>query len=605
MNYSWIDFLTLVGSVGLFLYGMKLMSEGLQKIAGDRLRTILAAMTSNRFTGMLTGVIVTALVQSSSATTVMIVSFVNAGLISLAQSMAVIMGANVGTTVTTWIIAIFGFKFNIAMFVLPLIAVALPFFNSGNGKRNSWGEFIIGFALLFLGLDCLNHSVPDLKANPELFEILTGYTTMGYGSVLIFLVVGMILTMVVQASSASFTIALIMCSKGWIPFDMACALVLGSNIGTCITPVIASISANTMAKRAAAGHLLFNVLGTVWTVILYIPFCHLVVWICESLGQGNPNELLSFVTNLESSQPEIAARLSNQTLDMNNQSQAAIATQFESLKGSVSFGMTMFHTVFNMINLFVMIWLTGLYVKIVSKLIPDSNSQDDAFKLKYISNGLIASGDLCLVQVRKETSRYAEEAYKMFGMVRSMIDQPLGSEKQIELCMKVKELEQESDRAEIEIATYINQINAKSLSADGELMSRRLLKVVDELESIADSTYHMAVTLRNKSEQRIYFSDEFNTNVTKMIALTDAALVHMLKVIEREENSIPTSALNKAYNYEDEINNFRSQLRNAMLDQIDQQQIMFQQTTFYMDLISECEKIGDYVINVLTALCER
>ncbi len=555
-----IGLLTLIGSVGLFLYGMKLMSEGLQKIAGDKLRTTLAAMTNNRFTGMLTGVIVTALVQSSSATTVMIVSFVNAGLITLAESMAVIMGANVGTTATTWIIAVFGFKFDIAMYVFPLIAISLPFFNSVHSKKNSWGEFIIGFALLFLGLEILKNSVPDLSNYPTILDGMSKYASMGFGSIVLFLIIGMLLTMVVQASSAAFTIALLMCTSGWISFEIGCAIVLGSNIGTCITPVLASLSANTMAKRAAMGHLLFNVLGTVWTLSLYYPFCNFITWLCGQFGFGDPHDV-----------------------------------------ANVSMGMTLFHTAFNIINLCIMLGFTKQFVIIVTKLIPERKTKNEAFKLLYLDKGLIASGELALLQVRKETCRYAEETYKMFGYIRTMINEPLGSERQLELYMKVRELEEESDKAENEIASFLNQINPKSLSNESELLSRRLYKMIDELESIADSIYHLACTLREKSEQRIYFSEEEKVDIGKMISLTDAALVHMLKCIEKED--LPESSLMKAYNYEDEINNFRSQLRNQILESKESSdKDTYLQSTYFMDLINECEKVGDYVINVLTAM---
>jgi phosphate:Na+ symporter len=560
-------------------------------------------MTNNRFSGMITGVLVTALVQSSSATTVMIVSFVNAGLISLAQSMAVIMGANVGTTITTWIIAIFGFKFNISLFIFPLIALTLPLFTSSNNKKNSWGEFIIGFALLFLGLDSLNHSVPDLKSNQELFALLTQYSEMGYLSIIIFVLIGMVLTMIVQASSASFTIALIMCSKGWISFEMGCALILGSNIGTCITPVIASFSGNTMAKRAAMGHLLFNVLGTFWALVFYYPFCRLVVWVTQSLGQGNPCDLMTFVNDLEQSDPQLASHLTTQSVDMNDPHQAAVFQTFTAHQGAVSFGMTIFHTIFNLINLSIMIWLTKFYVVVVTKLMPDKTDDGEAFSLKYISQGIIASGEISLLQVKKETIRYAEETYRMFILIQQMLNEKLGSEKQITIYEQVKELENESDRAEVEIANFLNHISTKSLSPDGELLSRQLYKIVDELESVADSIYHIAATLRDKSEARCYFTPELNDNVHKMIALVDVALQHMIKCIQR--NEISEQALNRAYNYEDEINNLRNQLRNAIIDQINKELDLYQQSTFYLDLINECEKVGDYIINILTAMNDR
>lgn len=561
-GYSTIDFLTLIGSIGLFLYGMRIMSEGLQKIAGDRLRNILAAMTNNRFTGMLTGVLVTALVQSSSATTVMIVSFVNAGLISLAESMAVIMGANVGTTATTWIIALCGFKFNIAAYIFPIIAIALPFFNSNNSKRILWGEFLIGFALLFLGLEILKQSVPDLTAYPAILEFLRQYSSMGFGSIMLFILIGMVITMIVQASSAAFTIAVLMCANGWISFEMGCALVLGSNIGTCITPLIASLSANTMAKRAAIGHLLFNVVGTVWTLALYYPFCNLIVWLCLKLGIGDPN-----------------------------------------LTENVSVGMTMFHTVFNIINLCLMLGLTTQFVKIVSRIIPDKSNKDEAFKLQFIDKGGIVSGEMALLQVRQETQKYAEETYKMFGHIRTMLTETLGSERQLSLFMKVRQLEDESDHAEMEIADFMNQISPKTLSHDGELLSRRLYKAVDELESIADSIFHIACTLKSKYDQRIFFTPEINLNVSKMVALTDASLVHMLKCLEREE--ITEAMLNKAYNYEDELNNFQQQVRSSLLEEANSKQIQYEQSIYYMELINECEKVGDYVINVLTAMSEK
>jgi phosphate:Na+ symporter len=603
MNYTWIDFLTLIGSVGLFLYGMKLMSEGLQKIAGDRLRSILAIMTNNRFSGMITGILVTALVQSSSATTVMIVSFVNAGLISLAQSMAVIMGANVGTTITTWIIAIFGFKFNISIFIFPLIALTLPLFTSSNNKKNSWGEFIIGFALLFLGLDSLNHSVPDLKSNQELFALLTQYSEMGYLSIIIFVLIGMVLTMIVQASSASFTIALIMCSKGWISFEMGCALILGSNIGTCITPLIASFSGNTMAKRAAMGHLLFNVLGTFWALIFYYPFCRLVVWVTQSLGEGDPTELITFINGLEQTNPALASSLTAQTVDTSDPQAASALQTFTAYQGSVSFAMTIFHTIFNLINLTIMIWMTKVYVTIVSKLIPEKSNDQEAFSLKYISQGLIASGEISLLQVKKETIRYAEETYRMFILIQQMLNERLGSEKQIALYEQVKELENESDKAEVEIASFLNHISTKALSPEGELLSRQLYKMVDELESVADSIFHIACTLRDKSEARSYFTPEMNDDIHKMIALVDVAMQHMIKCIQR--NEISEQALNRAYNYEDEINNLRNQLRNAIIDQMNKELELYQQSTFYMDLINECEKVGDYIINVLTAMSDK
>lgn len=559
---TWIDVLTLIGSIGLFLYGLKLMSEGLQKIAGDSLRKVLAAMNSNRFTGMLVGILVTALVQSSSATTVMIVSFANAGMISLAQSMSVIMGANVGTTVTAWIIAFFGFKFNIAFLVFPLIALALPFFNSGSSRKNAWGEFIIGFSLLFLGLDELKHIVPLLSEFPALLDNLRDISAMGYPSILLFLLIGMILTMVVQASSAAFAIALLMCVNGWITFEMGCALVLGSNIGTCMPPLLAALSANTMAKRAALGHLLFNVLGMIWALAIYYYFCNFITSICVSIGFGDPHE------------PSLSA-----------------------------LGLAMFHTVFNLISLCIMLPLVKLFVNVISRIIPDKDGHDESFRLQYINSGFMTpSAEMSLVQVQKETLRYGEEVYKMFGIMKTMLDERNSLERQNETNQRIRHLEEDSDRAELEIAQFLNSISPKTLSYSGEQLTRNLYKEVDELESIADCISHMSMVIFQKAEQRVRFNSEMNTSIVRMMTLIDTALVHMLKVLDMEE--VSPSILNKAYNHEDEINNCRNQLRNDMFDSLDRKEIDYYQNSYFMLIINECEKIGDHVINVISAASE-
>ena len=347
MDYNFLNFLCLLGAVGLFLYGMKVMSEGLQKAAGDRLRGILSAMTKNRFTGTLTGCAITALIQSSSASTVMVVSFVNAGLMTLAQSMAVIMGANVGTTFTAWIISLFGFKMDIAAATLPLIALAVVLLFSNRSKAKSIGEFLIGFSFLFMGLDLISANVPDLQSNPEMFAVLKDYASMGFMSILIFALVGLVLTMIIQSSAATFAITLIMCSKGWITFDLACALVLGSNIGTTVTPILASMSGNVAAKRTAMGHLLFNLLGTFWCLIIFMPFADFNAWLTEAIGQGDPTQLYRYVTNLEATSPEIYNHLFDHSLPDGTD----VLTSIAKMQMSVSFGLSIFHTTFNLVNL--------------------------------------------------------------------------------------------------------------------------------------------------------------------------------------------------------------------------------------------------------------
>lgn len=599
MDYSFLDFLKLIGSLGMFLYGMKIMSEGLQKVAGDKLRSILTAMTKNRVMGMLTGVLVTALIQSSSATTVMVVSFVNAGLLSLAQSISVIMGANVGTTVTAWIISIFGFKVSISVFALPLIGLAIPFIFSGNSKRKSWGEFMVGFAFLFLGLDFLKNAVPDIKSNPEILAFLTEYTNMGYGSVLLFLLIGTILTVIVQSSSATMAITLIMCSKGWISFEIAAAMVLGENIGTTITANMAALNANVSAKRAALGHFMFNIFGVCWMLIVFFPFTRMVSWLVTEYGPGNPSSLMNFVNTID---PAIVNQLNDGSLDTSDPNLAAINNQYIGMQVSVSYALSLFHTIFNVINVSLMIWFVNMYVKIVTRLIPQRHN-DEEFQLKYISSGMLSTGELSLLQVKKETIVYAERTQRMLTMVQDLFHEKEGSEAYSKLYSRIEKYEKISDRMELEIANYLNHITTNNLSFGSESQIRSMFKVVDEIESIGDSCYHLARTLVRKSEAHVSFTPAISDNVDQMFKLTSQALEHMTHILAK--NEMLESDLNKAYNKEDEINNYRNQLRNENIENVKNGLYEYQAGTFYMDLISESEKLGDYIINVLEALKEK
>lgn len=603
MEYTFLDFLTLIGSVGLFLYGMKVMSEGLQKVAGDRLRNILAVMTKNRFSGMFTGILITALIQSSSASTVMVVSFVNAGLMTLGQSMAVIMGANVGTTVTAWIISIFGFKVNITLFALPLIGLGTPLLFSRNSTHKSWGEFLIGFSFLFMGLDYLNHSVPDLKSNPEIFEFLTSYTQMGFLSILIFCAVGAIVTMIVQASSATLAISLIMCSKGWITFDIAAALILGSNIGTTITPLLASISANVSAKRAAMGHLLFNVLGSVWTLILYYPFIRFIVWICTSLGVGNPNDLMAFVSANEQTNPSLINALNNggtlHTPDFEQQK-----AHFEAMQFSVSFGLSMFHTVFNVINVTIMIWFTGLYEKIVTRLVRVKDKKgEEEFQLKFISRGMLSASELNLPQAHQEIAVYAERVQRMFGMVEDLLHEKEGSEDYMKLYNRIEKYEQICDRMELEIAGFLNLVVGGRLSFDGKMRVNSMLSIVTEIESIGDCCYNLARTLQRKQDSHIVFNDEIVGNIDAMFKLNAEALNNMVLLLSSNEPTM--SEIMISYNKECEINNFRNQLRKSNIENINNKHYEYQAGIYYMDMVAECERLGDYVVNVVDAIKQQ
>ena len=595
MNYSILDFLCLIGAVGLFLYGMKVMSEGLQKAAGDRLRNILSAMTRNRFSGLVTGIGITALIQSSSASTVMVVSFVNAGLMTLAQSMAVIMGANVGTTFTAWIIALFGFKVNISLFVLPLIGLSVPALFSKKSKTKSIGEFLIGFSFLFMGLEMISAYVPDLQSNPEMFAVLRSYASMGFGSVVVFLLVGMIVTMVIQSSAATFAIVLIMCSKGWITYDLACAVVLGSNIGTTITPLLASMSANVAAKRTAMGHLLFNVLGTMWCLALFFPFAQFNAWLTEAIGQGDPDALYNFVNSLERTNPEIYNHLFDNSLPAGHD----VIRRIAAMQMSVSFGLSIFHTTFNIVNVVVMIWFTNLYVKIVDRLVPNKHSNaEEEFTLQYISSGLLSASELNIAQAEKEMAVYAERVGRMIGMSKQLVHTRENSEEFNSLLSRIEKYEDISDRMELEIANFLNRCAQGRLSDQGKLRVAAMLNIIGEVESIADCCYGVSKIILRKIQSNVEFNKEIYDNVDTLYKYVQQAMdmmVAMLMDVEKvNERDIIAS-----YNKEREINNLRNQLRTANVPNINEGHYQYQAGIYYMDLVGDLEKTGDYIINVV------
>ena len=601
MNYSILDFLGLLGAVGLFLYGMKVMSEGLQKAAGDRLRNILSAMTRNRFTGTVTGFFITALIQSSSASTVMVVSFVNAGLMTLAQSMAVIMGATVGTTFTAWIIALFGFKVDISAFALPLIGLAVPLLFSKKSKTKSIGEFTIGFAFLFMGLDMISKYVPDLQSNPEMFAFLQRYASMGFGSVLIFCLVGVVVTMIIQSSAAMFAITLIMCSKGWITFDLACALVLGSNIGTTVTPLLASMSGNVAAKRTAMGHLLFNLLGTLWTLAVFFPFVDLNSWITEEIGQGDPAGLYNYVSNLQATDPGMYNQVMAAGLPTDDGVVLHHRSVIAQMQVSVSFGLSIFHTVFNLINLSIMIWLTNVYVKIVELLVPAKHTGDDEFQLKFISAGILSASELNISQAEKEMYVFAERVGRMLPMARDLVHTKAGSDDFNRSYSRLEKYEEISDRMELEIANYLNRCAEGRLSNESKRRLTAMLSIDSEIESIADAMLGVGKILLRKQESGVHFNDEIYSNIDLMFSYVEKSVGGMLKVLSNLEN-VDEHDIIACYNREREINNLRNQLRTANVANINGRHYEYQSGIYYMDIISTLEKAGDFIINVVDTI---
>ena len=557
MDYSFFDFLRLIGSLGLFLYGMKIMSEGLQKFAGDSLRRILTAMTTNRVTGVLTGVLITALIQSSSATTVMVVSFVNAGLLTLTQSIGVIMGANIGTTVTAWLISALGFKVDIAAFSLPLLAFGIPLLFSGKSSRKSVGEFIFGFSFLFMGLQALKANAPDLGANPEMLAFVQNYADMGFFSIILFLFIGAILTMIVQASAATMAITLIMCANGWIDYQLGVALVLGENIGTTITANLAALTGNTQARRAALAHLAFNIFGVIWVLILFYPFTNAVSW---------------FVTNvMRISDPSVA----------------------------VSFKLAAFHTAFNISNTFVMIWFVGLIEKTVCFLIKGKKDEDEEYRLRYITGGMLSTAELSILQARKEITLFAERTGRMLDMVKALFYEK-NEDAFLKTYSRVEKYESISDRMEIEIANYLTCVAEGRLSSEGKEEIRIMLRAVSEIESIADSCNNMARSIKRRNEFKSIFTDEQNHNVDQMLALTEKALHRMIEILKKSE--LVRDDVNPSYNIENEINN---QLKIHNVEDINNKKYQYQDGVYYMDIIGEAEKLGDYVLNVVQAVIEK
>ena len=604
MNYSFLDFLGLLGAVGLFLYGMKVMSEGLQKAAGDRLRNILSAMTRNRFTGTITGFFITALIQSSSASTVMVVSFVNAGLMTLAQSMAVIFGANVGTTFTAWVIALFGFKVDISAFALPLIGLAVPLLFSKKSRTKSMGEFTIGFAFLFMGLDMISKYVPDLQSNPEMFAFLQRYASMGFGSVLIFALVGLLVTMIIQSSAAMFAITLIMCSKGWITFDLACALVLGSNIGTTITPLLASMSGNVAAKRTAMGHLMFNLLGTLWVLAVFYPFVNLNSWITEEIGQGDPTALYNYVNDLKATNPEVYNQLYAAALPTDPGEVLHHRGIVSQMQVSVSFGLSIFHTVFNLINLSIMIWLTNVYVKIVEWLVPARHHGDDEFQLKFISGGMLSAAELNIAQAEKEISVFAERVGRMLPMARELVHTKDGSDDFNKIYSRLEKYEEISDRMELEIANYLNRCAEGRLSNESKRRIAAMLSIDSEIESIADCCLGVGKILLRKQQANVTFNEEIYKNIDLMFDYVGKAMDNVLLLLGKLENEDEHEIIS-SYNREREINNLRNQLRTANVENINERHYEYQSGIYYMDIVSTLEKTGDYIINVVDTIRDQ
>ena len=565
-----LQIFTLLGALGMFLYGMNLMSSGLQKAAGDKLRAFLSAMTSNPAKGVLTGLGVTTVIQSSSATTVMVVSFVNAGLLTLAQAISVIMGANIGTTVTAWLVAWLGFKADISILAVPMMLFGFLFSNSKKNQRQNIGELIVGFSLLFLGLSFMKNSVPDLRETPQVLEFVTTWASHGFGSVLLFLAFGTVLTLVLQSSSATMAITLIMLSMGWIPFHMACAMVLGENIGTTITANIAASVGNTQAKRAAMSHTIFNVFGVIWALILFKPFTALVGKIIELFGLPDP-----------------------------------AAEGFAVVEGSADsstaalYGLSMLHTLFTTINTLILIWFIKLIEKAVVWIIKPKNQDKEPFRLKYISAGPLATPELAAEQAFDEIIHFAQISRNGLGYAKQAIS--ADAKHFDELREKLVKYEEISDRIEYEIAAFLNGVSAGDISEATSMKIKAMYKIIGELESLGDSGEAISRMLSRRNEHKKTFSAETIDNINLMLEKVDSAYEVMIANLNAAHEGTLSSIAN-AYHAEEQINVLRNELREAEIEALEDNDKNYQTSVYYIDIINELEHMGDYMINISQSL---
>ena len=557
----WI-FFKLIGALALLMFGMKTMSDSLQKMAGPQLRHVLGTMTTNRLTGILSGTLITAAVQSSTATTVMTVSFVNAGLLTLAQAISVIMGANIGTTLTAWIMSA-GFSFNITDFVWPAFFIAIILIYSK--KRKIIGDFIFGISFMFLGLGTLRQTGidMDLAHNQPVLEFFASFDPHSYQTTITFLIIGSILTMCVQSSAAVMAITMILCSTGVLPIYQGIALVMGENIGTTVTSNVAALTANTQARRAAMAHMVFNIFGVLWILCIFHPFIHLV---CGWVG---------FDDAMEKTDPHFVANAAK-----------------------LSFVLAAFHTTFNLANTFILVWFIPQIEKLVCKIIrPKKNADEDDFRLRFIQSGIMKTPEISVLEAQKEIHCFAERIQRMFGMVKTLLGET-NEEKFVKLYSRIEKYEGISDNMEIEIAKYLDQVSDSHLSDETKAKIRAMLREISEIESIGDSCFNIARTLNRRFKGKEDFITSQYEHMHQMMELTDNALTQMNITLVGHKGD---NDANLSFNIENEINNYRNQLKSQNINDVNNHLYTYAIGTMYMDIIQECEKLGDYVVNVVEA----
>ena len=557
----WI-FFRLIGALALLMFGMKTMSDSLQKMAGPQLRHVLGTMTTNRLTGILTGTLITAAVQSSTATTVMTVSFVNAGLLTLAQAISVIMGANIGTTLTAWIMSA-GFSFNITDFVWPAFFFAIILIYSK--KRKIVGDFIFGISFMFLGLGTLRQTGidMDLAHNQPVLDFFASFDPHSFTTTITFLLIGSVLTMCVQSSAAVMAITMILCSTGVLPIYQGIALVMGENIGTTVTSNVAALTANTQARRAAMAHMVFNIFGVLWILCVFRPFIHLV---CGWVGYDDV---------MEKNDPHFVANAAK-----------------------LSFVLAAFHTTFNLSNTFILVWFIPQIEKLVCKIIrPKKNADEDDFRLRFIQSGIMKTPEISVLEAQKEIHCFAERIQRMFGMVKELLGET-NDDKFVKLYTRIEKYEGISDNMEIEIAKYLDQVSDSHLSDETKAKIRAMLREISEIESIGDSCFNIARTLNRRIRGKEDFIPSQYEHMHQMMELTDNALTQMNITLVGHKGD---NDANLSFNIENEINNYRNQLKSQNINDVNNHLYTYAIGTMYMDIIQECEKLGDYVVNVVEA----
>ena len=568
---------TMLGSLGMFLYGMSLMSGGLQKMAGDKLRSFMATMTSTALKRVLTGIVVTALVQSSTATTLMLVSFVNAGLLSLANAIGVIMGANIGTTVTAWIFALSfgGGSFSLGAIAVPLMFLGYLLVASKKKNNKSFGEFVMGFAFLFLGLSTLRETSTLLLDNDPVRIFLSHLTGYGIGSILIFMVTGALMTLMLQSSAATMAITMVLVANGYIPFEMAAAMVLGENIGTTITSNIAASVANVSAKRTARAHMLFNLFGVCWVFCIFHPFLRVVGSVVELFGFPNP-ALTDF--------------------------SAADEQTRQALVASLPYSVATLHSLFNVINTLILIWFVPIIEKIVTWMVPSPKGEEEVFRLKYISGGPLSTAELSLNEAKQEVVHFGEICYKGFGYVRKAINEQ-DPEKFEQINDSLVKYESITDNIEYEIAQYLGEVSKGELSAASTVRIKSIYKIIGEMESLGDSGEAIGRMLRRQHVHGKIFDSEILWKINRLMDYVEDAYKAMLENLKVGYKNL--KSISNASDAEYNINVYRNSLREELISRIEHDDYQYHIGVFFMDIINELEKMGDFIINISEALVEE